>query len=148
MTVLDAIKDANDSVPEIVGFSFARIDEFNAFMKSFEYTDYPRNIIVPFQNNGTWQGGFRRGVIPIQGWIIRRIPVDRLEFRVASVEEDYMEPMRSLAKRFIKHLINSDIVDPQVDEITDTIVPEYQLLKQDLFGVSYTLNLPIIGSVC
>jgi hypothetical protein len=146
MTILETIEEANESA-DIRTFRFANLQEFNAFMDSFSFDEYPINILVPFTDNGTWVGGRRKGVIPLQGWVLTKITEESVNIRSKSVEEHYIAPMRALAKKFIFSVINSDLTDSEVEPITDSIKPEYAFLNQRAFGVSYTMNWPFSESV-
>lgn len=142
-TIIQAVKKANLDAG-IRNFSYARIDEFSAFMESFKELDYPRNIIVPIETRGTWaKAGQYNRIAVIQGWMLTRIKSDTSELRTAAAEEVYIEPMRQLAKAFLSNLTECDIVDPEEENISDTIKPEYAFLSSGLFGVSYSMNLPV-----
>lgn len=147
MTLLQTIEQANTAAG-IKTFSFARIDEFNSFLQSFNELDVPAHVIVPFQTNGVWLNGMRKVVVPLQGWVLTRLHEDTNNFRSKEIECDYMDPMRKLARNFLREVINSDLTDPEVEQISDTIRPEYAFLNYHLFGVSYTCNWPVIQSVC
>ncbi len=148
MTIVEALEEATKDA-NIRTFGFANIEEFNAFSESFKFNDYPANIVVPFDNNGTWLNGRRKATVPIQGWILMRInDTDIPNYKTAEVEKKFLQPMRALAIKFLRNLIDSDVVDPEREEITDKIVPEYMFLDQNLFGVSYTINLPTTESIC
>ncbi len=151
MKILELIQEANTRA-DIRTFSFANIAEFNSFMKSFTELDYPANVVEPFQTNLTWLNGRTKTVVNINGWVLKRIDTNTFNFRTAQVEELHLEPMRAKAKLFLKYLMSSesaeDIIDPEVDGITSTIKPEYAFLPSRLFGVSYTIQLPVIEKIC
>jgi len=148
MTVLEAIEEANTAAG-IETLSFANIQEFQAFMDSFKITSYPINIVVPFTSNGSTLNGIRRSTIPLQGWVLTRLTSSEpINYRTLAVESEYLEPMRVLAIKFIKNLLLTDIIDPEAGAVSDSIKPEYMFLNTKTFGVSYTLNLPIIQNVC
>lgn len=148
ITFLQALTEANDEIKEIRTLSFANIKEFNSFVESFSFDDYPVNVIVPFTNNGSWVGGLRKGMIPLQGWMLTKIDADTEDFRSVQIEHAYLEPMRSLAMRFLSALLETDVIDPEVNSVSDSIKPEYAFLAQRLFGVSYTMNVPVYEHVC
>lgn len=148
-TIIDAVTEAN-TLAGIRTLSFANLKEFQSFMDSFTFQEYPVNILVPFTVNGTtnMQTGIRKAVVPLNGWVLTRASEDPNDYRTALVESKYLTPMRTLAKKFIKNLLNTDIVDRDVDSISDTLIPEYKFLNAQTFGVSYTINLPIRDNVC
>lgn len=146
-TVLEAITEANTAAG-IETISFANIVEFQAFMDSFKFSQYPVNVVVPFTSNGQTLNGIRRSTIPLQGWVLTRVTTDPVNYRTAIMESDYMEPMRILAIKFIKNLLLTDIIDPQAGAVRDSIRPEYMFLNARVFGVAYTIDLPIIQNVC
>lgn len=148
-TILEAVTQANTNAG-IRTLSFANLQEFQSFMDSFTFQEWPVNVLVPFTVNGTtnMDNGIRNAVVLLQGWVLTRVKEDPNDYRSKAFEEKYLNPMRTLAKKFIKQVINSDIVDRNVSSITDTIVPEYMFLNAHTFGVSYTLNLPIRDNVC
>lgn len=146
-TILDAINEANGCAG-IQTWRFANIKEFASFMESFTFDDYPINVVVPFTSNGTHIGGRRTSVIPLQGWILTRVMEEPLDLRSQEAESKYIQPMRNLAVKFINRLLQSDIVDPEVESVTDTIRPEYMFLSGRVFGVSYSCNIPVTQYVC
>jgi len=148
-TILEAVTEANTNAG-IRTMSFANLQEFQSFMNSFTFQEYPVNILVPFTVNGTtnMDTGIRNAVVNLQGWVLTRVTEDPNDYRTKAMEEKYLNPMRTLAKKFVKSMINSDIVDRNVQTINDTITPEYKFLNAQTFGVSYVLNLPIRDSVC
>lgn len=148
MTILEAIEEANSSA-DIRNFKFARLDEWNSFIDSFEFQDYPAHLLVPFDVPFTFKDPKRHSVIPLQGWILTRISEDADDFRTSKVESVYLEPMRQIAFKFLKYLQRTSIIDDDgTVTINGVIKPEYGFLSTRLFGVSYTINLPIIQGVC
>ena len=149
MTILEAIEEANREAG-IDYFSIANIKEFQSFMDSFEYAEYPRNIVVPFTLSGNYNTNTfnNKSTVNIQGWIIQRIQEDTNDWRTAEVEVNYLEPLRTLAKGFLGKLVQTEIVDSEVQNISFNIRPEYAFLNAHLFGVGYTINLPIVQNVC
>lgn len=149
MTILEAVEQANTDAG-IRTLSFANLREFQSFMDSFTFQEWPINILIPFTVSGTTNmaTGIRNASVSLQGWVLTRVEVDPNDYRTAKMESTYLNPMRTLAKKFIKAMINSDIVDRNVSTISDTIAPEYKFLNGLTFGVSYTLNLPIRDNVC
>lgn len=147
MTALEAIKQANTDAG-IRKLSFANIQEFQSFMDSFKFVEWPINVVVPFSSNGTTLNDRRKAVIPLTGWVLCRITERPEDLRTELAEEKYLQPMRVLAIKFIKNILASDIINPEAGPVTDTITPEYMFLNAQVFGVSYRLNLPIIESVC
>ena len=149
MTILESVTLANTNAG-IRTMSFANLQEFQSFMDSFKFEEWPVNVLVPFTVNGTtnMSTGIRKAVVPLQGWVLTRVTEDPNDSRSKAFEEKYLNPMRTLAKKFIKQMTNSDIVDRNVDSISDSIIPEYMFLNAHTFGVSYTLNLPIMDNVC
>lgn len=150
MTILEAIELGN-SQAGVKSFAFANISEFNEFMHSFESLDYPCHVVQPLTTSVAFLSGRTKTSVTVNGWFLKRINQDTTNFRSAKIESDHMEPMRALCKRFIKYLLQSsdiDIIDPEVDSIVCTIRPEYAFLPARLFGVSYTLTLPVVESIC
>lgn len=147
MTVLEAIEQANNEAG-IQTWRFADLREFSAFMESFNFSEYPINVVVPYTSNGTHVGVRRTSTIVLQGWVVTRVLEEPLDIRSQRAEAEYIQPMRKLAVKFINRLLQTDIIDPEANEITDTIRPEYKFLQARVFGVSYTVNLPITENVC
>lgn len=149
-TPLQVIEQANQDAG-ITAPVFASLKEFNSFIDSFNELDYPANVIIPFQNNGTWLNGRRKGVIPLRGWILTPLQEDPNNYRTAKIESEYLAPMRKKAKAFIRSVIDSDLTDTEIESITDQIIPEYGFLQnvnRPLFGVQYILNWPVVESIC
>lgn len=147
MTIAETIEQASNDA-NIRTFAYANLKEFNAFADSFKFNDYPANVVVPFENPGTWLNGRRKSVLNIQGWVVTRLSESPENYRTAKVEAIYLQPMRALAIKFMRKLVESDLVDPEISEINDNIVPEYMWLDSGLFGVSYSIRLPISESIC
>lgn len=149
ITFLEAIQSATTAAG-IRTLSFANIQEFQAFQDSFRFEEWPINVVVPFTNNGTNNRatGIRKAVIPLQGWVLTRIKSEPNDYRSKKMEEEYLEPMRRLATKFIGELLSTEVIDPEVTSITDTIRPEYMFLNNLSFGVSYQVNVPIQNHVC
>ncbi len=147
-TILETAEQANIDAG-IRTLSFANLQEFQSFMDSFTFQEWPVNVLVPFTVNGTtnMNTGIRKAVVLLQGWVLTRVPEEPNDYRSKAYEAKYLNPMRVLAKKFIKSMVNSDIVDRDVDSISDAIVPEYMFLNAHTFGVSYTLSLPIRDNV-
>ena len=150
MTILEAIQAANTTAIGAYSLSFANLREFQSFMDSFEFDDYPRNIVLPFDSNGTTnENGIRKATIPLQGWVLTRISEDTNDWRSLAMETAYLEPMRDLAIQFLKALYQTEVIDHMRSQtITDVIRPEYMFLNAHLFGVNYTVQLPVIQNVC
>lgn len=149
MSVLTALQTANTQAG-ITGLSFANLQEFNSFMDSFNFTDYPRNIVVPFDLDGEFLNNRAKTTILIRGWILTRINQDTNDWRSLDLESLYIDPMRTLAMKFIKSLLNSEeiTIDPEVERVRFHVKPEYMFLHAHLFGVSYSVNLPGVDRVC
>lgn len=147
MTVIEILKSATDEAG-FKGLSFANLQEFNSFMDSFNFNDYPRNVIVPYPLNGTLKDNRKKKVIPLQGWALLRIAEDTNDWRSINLEVDYIQPMRVLVEKFVTKLAESDITDPEIEDITYSIRPEYMFLSSHLFGVSYTINWPVGSKYC
>lgn len=148
MTILEAIQQSTADVKDIKGLSFANLQEFNAFMDSFNFEDWPRNIVVPPVVNGTFSGIKAAETLVLRGWILRRINEDTNDWRSVKLEPDYIEPMRVLARKFIRRMLDTEIIDPSREQATYTITPEYMFLTKHLFGVSYSAQIPIMKNVC
>jgi hypothetical protein len=147
VTILQSIQQANTEAG-IRALSFANLQEFNAFMDSFNFEDWPRNVVVPPVVNGTFNGIKAAETLVLRGWVLRRIPEDTNDWRSVQLEPDYISPMRDFARKFVRKMLDSDIVDPSRDPASYTITPEYMFLNQHLFGVSYQAQIPIMKNVC
>lgn len=147
MTILETLQQATDDAG-FKGLSFANLQEFNAFMDSFTFLEYPRNVVVPYKLTGTFKGSLKKKFIRIQGWSLTRIVEDTNDWRSVLLEPQYIQPMRELAEKFILNVIDSDLTDPEMNDVQYSIDPEYMFLSSHLFGVSYTLNWPVTEFVC
>lgn len=147
MKILETIRDVNIKV---VGtpLVFAQIDEFKKFMDSFNELDYPANVLVPFEITSAVTGPRKQTTIPLQGWMVMKVSDETVDYRSEKVERDYLAPMRSLANKFLTKLINSELTDETVATVSFSVRPEYAFLSHHLFGVSYTMNWPIISNAC
>jgi hypothetical protein len=146
VTILEAIQAAN---PTDCTFAFANIQEFQSFTQKYSYQDYPVNVVFPFDIAGTSEQntGVRKAVVTINGFIFTRVSEETNNYRSLTME-DVINPMRDLALEFIKNLINSEIVNRNVQNISDTVRPVYAELPEHYFGVSYSVQLPIIQNIC
>lgn len=147
MTFLESLKQATDDAG-FKGLSFANLQEFNAFMDSFQFEEWPRNIIVPFSRNNRITGARAKRVIPLQGWALTRITEDTNDWRSVDLEPKYIQPLRDKLDTFVVSLLDHAKIDPEVEDITYNDKTEYMFLSAHLFGVSYTINLPIVGKIC
>lgn len=148
-TILQALEQANEAAG-IRSFSFADIREFNSFNDSFKFEEYPVNVVIPFSISGNLNQDqiAVKQLVAVTGWILTRISEDTNDVRKKELEAKYMEPMRHLAKLFMRSLASSSIVDSEVQQLAYTIRPEYYFLKDHLFGCAYTINLPLQSRVC
>lgn len=148
MTVIETFQQASDDAG-FKGVSYANLQEFNAFMDSFTFLEMtPRNIIVPYTLNGRLKNNRKKKVITVQGWALTRIAEDTNDWRSLGLEIDYINNLREMAEKFLVNLANSDITDPEVEDIQYSIRPEYMFLAAHLFGVSYTIQWPVTGKIC
>lgn len=147
MSILEILQQASTDAG-FRGMSFANLQEFNAFNDSFKFQEYPRNVIVPYNTNIQLLSNRKKKVIILQGWGITRIDQDTNDWRSLQLEEKYIVPMRERVEKFLNQIANSDISDPEVESLSATIRPEYMWLKDHLFGVSYTINWPVLGNIC
>jgi hypothetical protein len=145
LTLLEALQEANSAVKGIKGLSFANIQEFNSFTDSFNFNDWPRNVVVPIVLDGTFREGDPRPheIINLQGWMVTRINQDTNDYRSVKIEPDYIAPMRAAARTFLRKLTESDLTNPEVGDISYRIGSEYQWLSTHLFGVFYTMRWPV-----
>lgn len=149
MTILEAIQEAHAAAGIApASLAFAQLQEFNSFMDSFQFSDYPVNVVVPVGIRGTFMNNRVKDIATVRGWMLTRISEDTNNFRSVQIEPVYINPMRVLAKRFLRQLLETDIIDPEVEPVTYTIDPEYMFLTAHLFGVSYSISLPLRDNVC
>jgi hypothetical protein len=147
VTILQAAQEANTAAG-IRNFAFANLTEFNSFKDGFNELEYPINVMVPFTVNSQFLSrGIKNSVI-IRGWVLTRLREDTNDFRSLKIEPDYINPMRVLAMTFVRRLLDSDVIDSEVENVNATFVPEYQFLDSHLFGVSYSLTLPTKAHIC
>jgi hypothetical protein len=149
VTILEALQTANDEAG-IRTLSFANLQEFQAFQDSFRFEEWPVNVVVPITINGTIDQniGTDKDIYPIQGWILTRIKSEPELYRSKKMEIEYIAPLRILAKKFIKNLAASEIVDPEVTTVPYSIRAEYMFLNNLAFGVAYTASIPLSQNVC
>ncbi|MEY4931160.1 MAG: hypothetical protein RI909_1884 [Bacteroidota bacterium] len=144
--ILTAIQAAN---PSECTFAFASIQEFQSFTDKYSFSDYPVNVVFPFDIAGTSDNntGVRKAVVTIDGFIFTRVSEDTNNYRTLTME-DVIDPLRELAIDFIQNLSASSIVNKNITTISDSIRPVYQELPDHFFGVRYKVQLPIIQNVC
>lgn len=145
-TIEQASKDAG--FRSFVYADFETENEFQAVIDNFKFEEYPLLLIPPFTSNGTWTNARRKGILLIRGWSLIRIKEQTVNYRSRKLEVDTIEPMKKMSRKFIKNMIESNAYDPMVTTIQDTIRGSYQFSNKHLFGAAFTVNLPIIESVC
>lgn len=150
MSLIQTIDKASvdAGIRSFVYADFETEQEFQAIIDKFKAEEFPLLLIPPFQSNGTWTNSRRKGVLQLRGWVVTRIKQDTNNYRSRELEINTIEPMKKLAKKFIKNMIASDIYDPTGTAVTDTIRGSYQFTNKHLFGAYFTANIPIIESVC
>jgi hypothetical protein len=147
MTILETLLEANIAA-KIKKLSFANLQEFNSYHDSFTFLDYPVNVLIPFNLTGRILNNRVKKVVTIEGFVFTRYNQDTNDTRSPEVERDFVGPMRELAEKFIKHLANSDMIDPEVEPIVYTIRREQMYLASHLVGVYYRVDLPVHGKIC
>ena len=147
-TLLESLQEANNAVKGIKGLSFANLQEFASFQDSFNFNDWPRNIVLPPDLSGSLLNGYTKEIVRIQGWMVTRINQDTNDYRSVKIEPDFIAPMREAARKFITQLINSDLTDAEAKGVSYRIQSEYQWLHSHLFGVFYSLDWPVRRGAC
>lgn len=128
---------------------FESENEFQAVIDKFKFEEYPMLLIPPFQSNGSWTNGRRKAVLPLRGWVVKRISENTVNYRSKTLEVSTIQPMKTLAMKFIKRFSETDLIDAmRANEITDTIRGSYQFTNKHLFGAFFTANFPVIETVC
>lgn len=149
MTILDAIKEANH-IAGIKTLAFANITEFNSFLHSFDGLDLPVNLVIPPNVTSQLTQPRTQDQVILAGFVMQRLDEDTNDYRSIEIEDKVINPMRTLAKKFLVAMINSEIYNEQNPTApTATIVPEYAWASElHLFGVSYRCAIPIKSKVC
>jgi hypothetical protein len=147
MTILQAIEQANDTAG-IKTFQFATLQEWNSFIDSCKVDDYPLNLLVPYTLSTRYKNNRTKDALNLEGWVLTRIAEDTNNYRSPSMEELYIAPMRMLARKFVRALLETDIIDSEVEDVDATFPPEFMFLSYHTFGVSYRTTIPLSGYVC
>jgi len=147
VTILQATTEANTAAG-IKNFVFADLTEFNSFKDGFNELDYPINVMVPFTVNSLFLNNRIKNSVLIRGWVLTRLREDTNDFRSVKIEPDYINPMRMLAMKFVRRILDSEVIDSESEGVSATFVPEYQFLDAHLFGVSYSFTLPTKAHIC
>lgn len=148
MTLLQAVQEANElafALPDRL--AFANLTEFNSFVDSFTFPEYPINLVIPFTVNSEFIPPFTKDTAIIRGYMLTRIEQDTNDWRSPEIETLYIQPMRDLVKQFVKNLLLTEVIDNSRNA-TLSMSPEYMFLHPHLFGVMYSINLPVIQKVC
>lgn len=150
MTLLTTAIEEATTGAGIVSLRYANLQEFNSFLDSINVAQYPLNLVVPIDLDGTFLNNRFKDTLTIQGWVLTRISEDTNDWRSIELEDTYINPMRALARTFLIKLVNdANIgVDPEQETVRYSIKPEYMFMHAHLFGVSYRMNLPVTGNVC
>ena len=147
-TLLQAVEWSNQQAGIKPGsFQFARLDSWNEFKDSFNFNDYPAHVTMPWETKMVWLNGRVKSVMNMEGWIITRVPQKATDYKEKKMEELYLQPMRVIAKSFIRNLLDCEIIDQEVTPVNVTITPEYMWLDANLFGVSYKASIPVLEQV-
>lgn len=148
MSLLEALQEANQ-IDGIKGLSFINLEHEHAILvDSFEFLDWPRNIVSPPIIQGVLKSNRSKEIVIINGFMVTRINQDTNDYRSVQIEPDFIAPMRQAARKFIIGLANSDLTDPEVEDISFTIKSQYRWLANHLFGVYYTMRWPVRRGVC
>ena len=148
MSLLDALQEANQ-IDGIKGLSFINLEHEHAILvDSFEFLDWPRNIVAPPIITGILKNNRAKEIVTITGFMVTRINQDTNDYRSVQIEPDFIAPMRAAARKFIIGLANSELTDPEVEDISYTITSQYRWLANHLFGVYYTCRLPVRHKLC
>ena len=146
-TILECVTLAN-SEAKLPAITFAQVNEFARFLDSFQAADGPIHVVLPFDEQGTWEGARRRAIVPFEGWLLTQIRGEAVDLRSPDVEALYVSPMRALVKKYFRRLVETQMVDGEVKTIKDNIETEDGFLSQQLMGVHYKIWLPIMEGVC
>lgn len=116
-------------------------------IESYRAEEFPLMIIEQITNNGTYSSttGMRDAVIPLTGFVVTRLKEDTVQYRMQKIEAGIVRPMGKIFKDFTRKIIASGIINP-AGTVTDSFTGAYQVTNQHLFGVSFTISLPIIDS--
>lgn len=145
-TIEQVSKDVG--IRSFVYADFETEQEFQSVIEKFKFEEYPLLLIPPFNDAGVWTNGRRKGILQIRGWVLKRVSHDTNNYRSRSLEVTTIEPMKHLAKKFNKNIIDSVIADPLVSNVSDSVRGSYQFTNKHLFGASFTINLPITEIIC
>lgn len=153
MTIFEAIECANKSVNGIRNFRFAQITEFNSYVDSFKFEDWPIHILVPFIITGvpSQPGGRIVKTVQVDGFFMKRIPEDTNNWRSPKIEQEHIQPMRKLCEDYLIALIRTDdvqMINREAQLQPWTIRPEFMFTAQHALGVSYSVLIPIVDAAC
>jgi hypothetical protein len=149
MTILEAIEEANTAAG-ITGCDYANLKEFQSYVDKSGFNEYPINIVLPVPISGSYSTETfnAKSVVVITGFILRRIAEDTNDWRSVSIETTYMEGIRDFFMTYLAKIADTEIVDKEVQTIRYSNNPEYAFLNNHLFGIRYTINLPVVQNVC
>lgn len=149
MSLLDALQEANNTVGGIKGLSFISLEhDVSILVDSFEFMDWPRNIVAPPIITGTLKNNRAKEFVTITGFMVTRINQDTTDYRTVQIEPDFIAPMRAAARKFIIALLNTDLTDSEVEDVSYNITSQYRWLTNHLFGVTYSLRWPVRSGLC
>lgn len=150
MTLLQAIQSANTAT----GYDSDQLrfvateQEFNSYIDGIGYSSMPYNVVLAPTFSGARTSSRNVATVNITGFFFRRIAEDTNDFRSIEIEDTIMQPIRAAALKFINALLDTDIIDPEVDRVAWRLEPRYQSLATHYFGYYYTVTLPVTETVC
>lgn len=149
-SIIETLEQASidAGIRSFVYADFETENEFQAVIDKFKFEEYPLLLIPPFTSAGAWTNAHRKGTLQIRGWVLVRLKENTVNYRSKALEISTIQPMKNLAMKFIKKMIVSDVIDPLAGSIQDTVRGSYQFSNKHLFGAAFTVNLPIIETVC
>lgn len=130
----------------------ANREEANFGIDKLKNHEFPVLFVLPMiVRDARGTSGVWKSVVPMLGFVLFKDPDQRtLEYSTNDVEKRFVIPARTLGRQFFMHLSKSDIVDKETPGIINPEwTPAYSEFDSTLYGVSFSVDIPIIeGTTC
>ena len=136
------------TIAEGLGLEFVYADlNYANWLKEGNYPNFPCLILMPVTISDQRQtSGRLASTLEFEGYFLQAHTEETIQFDHLTKESDTIEPMRLLARKFIHHVDDSDLIDPETTGIGDKVkyTPIYEMLDRHCFGVFAQASFPIV----
>ena len=150
MTLLETFEDiAANQLSSVVTVIYADMPKADNLINRLKTAEFPVLVIVPYKvSDHKSKSGLMKSKIPFDAFMLTRVTQPTVDFDHKHIEAVAIEPMRTLARAFIKKFNASDIIDKETNGVEDaTYDPTYSSGDAQLHGVHITATLPVLEDI-